>query len=137
MGNLPQNQDFWQIPIGCKNRASWWILMKPMSNGSSRINFFKYFWIFDYFYMFYSYLNIDQIRIFRILVQNPENPDMADVQIAIKHVKIDENSKKNRKYNPRASIWHRFHWNPSTSTISTAFWNLVIFGFGSKFPKFY
>ena len=27
----------------------------------------------------------------------PENPDLADVQIAIKHPKIDENSKKFRK----------------------------------------
>ena len=66
--------------------------------GSIFSNIFE-FWIFDYFYMFYSYLNIDQIRIFRILVQNPENPDMADVQSAIKHVKIYENSKfeKNSK----------------------------------------
>ena len=53
----------------------------------------------------------------------PENPDLADVQIAIKHAKIDENSKlkKTRKINPRASIWHRFHKNPSTSAIFTAF----------------
>ena len=44
----------------------------------------------------------------------PENPDLADVQIAIKHAKIDENLKfkKNRKFDPRASIWHRFHLNP-------------------------
>ena len=89
--------------------------------GSIFSNIFE-FLIFDNFNMFYSTLNIDQIRIFRIRVQNPENPDMADVQSATKHVKIDENSKfeKNRKCNPRASIWHRFHLNSSTSAIFTA-----------------
>ena len=60
--------------------------------GSVFVNIF-YFWIFDDFYMFYSYLNIGHIRIFRILVQNPENPDMADVQSAAKQANIVENSK--------------------------------------------
>ena len=70
--------------------------------------------------MFYSTLNIGHIR---ILDQNPENPDMADVQSTIKHDKIDENSKfekKIEKIDPRASIWHRFHLNSSTSAIFTA-----------------
>ena len=32
-------------------------------------------------------------------------------------------SKKNRKFKPRASFWHRFRWNSSTSAILTALWN--------------
>ena len=51
-----------------------------------------------------------------------ENPDMAEVQSAIKHAKIDENSKfekKIEKIDHRASIWHRFHRNSSTSAIFT------------------
>ena len=59
-----------------------------------------------------------------------ENPDMSDVQITIKHVKIYENSKfkkKIEKIDPKASIWHRYRLNSSTSAIFTAVWNLRIF----------
>ena len=51
-----------------------------------------------------------------------ENPDMVGVQSAVKHAKIVENSKlkKNQKYNPRASIWRRFHQNQSSSAFFTA-----------------
>ena len=38
-----------------------------------------------------------------------ENPDLGDVQIVIKHTKIDENSKFKKKFNPKAFIWRWFH----------------------------
>ena len=47
----PENQP---TSKGCKNRANWWILMKPMSNERSRINFSRFFGIFD----FYWFLNV-------------------------------------------------------------------------------
>ena len=60
--------------------------------GSIFANIFEFF-IFDYFYMFYKSLNVGHIRIFRILGQNPKNPDIADVQRSIKHVKISRKLK--------------------------------------------
>ena len=78
--NRSQNPENQQISNCCKNRTSWWILTKPMPNGSSGIIFFKKNWIFNF----------------------PE------------------------KYDPRPSIWHKFHQNPSTTAISVFFWNLLI-----------
>ena len=58
-----------------------------------------------------------------------ENLDLFDVQISIKHWKINENLKFQFfwKTNPKPFVSHRFHQNPSTSAISTAVWKCMIF----------
>ena len=54
--NRPQNPENLKIPNCCKIRASWWISMNPMPNGSSRMKFFNFFGILN----FRSFLHVLQ-----------------------------------------------------------------------------
>ena len=87
--------DFCSTSKGCRNRASWRILTKPMPNERSRIGFSRFFWIL----IFYNFLHVlhhfehKPVMKFGIFQWFSEIPDLACVQSAVKHAKNYKNSK--------------------------------------------
>ena len=55
------NSENQEISNCCRNRANWWISMKPCANERSRFIFSKFFWIFD-FYQFFIVLQLFEHR---------------------------------------------------------------------------
>ena len=59
--NRPQNPRNQPTLNGCRNRASWWILMKPCANERAGFNFSKKIWILN-FSQFFKVLHLFEHR---------------------------------------------------------------------------